>query len=133
MTETDRMQCPDGGVCHHDCAESECFRVRSAGPVSGVFPNNEWPAHVVAEYGGPPAEEHVVTFYYDNNRLSTVLYGGVDEIAKRIIEARTEGRPFRLTAPDNVTIIDLAQVPVVRIKSEVGAELPEPGPGQREW
>lgn len=37
-------QCPDGGTCHHDCAGVEaCFRVACCAPLSGVFPNDEWP------------------------------------------------------------------------------------------
>jgi hypothetical protein len=40
------QMCPDGGTCHHNCADS-CFRVGSCGPLSGVFPNDDWPADVV--------------------------------------------------------------------------------------
>lgn len=36
------LKCPDGGACHHDCSTS-CFRVEHCGPLSGVFPNDEWP------------------------------------------------------------------------------------------
>lgn len=36
------MNCPDGGTCHHDCTRS-CFRVRHTQPLSGVFPDDEWP------------------------------------------------------------------------------------------
>lgn len=39
--------CPDGGTCHHACTRS-CFRVDWSGPLSGVYPNDEWPADVVA-------------------------------------------------------------------------------------
>jgi hypothetical protein len=39
-----RSTCPDGGTCHHVCAISErCWRVRNAGPLSGVYPDDEWP------------------------------------------------------------------------------------------
>jgi len=38
-------QCPDGGTCHHGCHDSECFRVSNCGPLSGVYPNDEWPKH----------------------------------------------------------------------------------------
>ena len=44
---TDR-RCPDAGKCHHDC-QIGCWRVANAGPLSGVYPNNEWPASVVGD------------------------------------------------------------------------------------
>jgi hypothetical protein len=40
-------KCPDGGACHHDCGAS-CWRVTTCAPLSGVFPDDEWPADVVA-------------------------------------------------------------------------------------
>lgn len=44
--------CPDGGTCHHGCNLSRpkpaCWRVRYAGPLSGVFPGDRWPADVAA-------------------------------------------------------------------------------------
>lgn len=40
-------RCPDAGHCHHDCVVG-CWRVENAGPLSGVYPNNEWPASVVS-------------------------------------------------------------------------------------
>jgi hypothetical protein len=39
--------CPDGGTCHHGCTTG-CFRVSWAGPLSGVYPGDEWPADVRA-------------------------------------------------------------------------------------
>jgi hypothetical protein len=43
-------ECPDGGACHHGCTTG-CFRVAWAGPLSGVFPGDTWPAGIIAEYG----------------------------------------------------------------------------------
>lgn len=43
---TDARICPDGGYCHHDC-EAGCYRVRAAGPLTGAFPGDKWPAVVV--------------------------------------------------------------------------------------
>jgi hypothetical protein len=37
------LRCPDGGKCHHGCGV-ECFRVQSAAPLSGVYPDGRWPA-----------------------------------------------------------------------------------------
>ena len=39
------QECPDGGKCNHKC-EDRCWRVDNAGPLSGVFPNDDWPAEV---------------------------------------------------------------------------------------
>lgn len=36
------MNCPDGGSCHHEC-QAACLRVLLCGPLSGVFPEDEWP------------------------------------------------------------------------------------------
>lgn len=36
--------CPDDGTCHHECAGTDCFRVRYCAPLSGVYPRDEWPA-----------------------------------------------------------------------------------------
>jgi hypothetical protein len=48
--------CPDNGVCHHSCS-GMCFRVLSCEPLSGVYPNDRWPAKVLANHGIGP------TFY----------------------------------------------------------------------
>lgn len=39
-----RTICPDGGTCHHQCGPDQiCFRVACCEPLSGVYPNDEWP------------------------------------------------------------------------------------------
>lgn len=43
-------RCPDQGRCHHECGTGACFRVGSCGPLSGVFPDNRWPAEIVDEH-----------------------------------------------------------------------------------
>lgn len=40
-------ECPDGGCCHHFCAEGNCFRVGCCGPLSNTYPNNTWPEDLV--------------------------------------------------------------------------------------
>ena len=40
-----RCKCPDNGTCHHDCMAT-CFRVECCSPLTGVYPNNEWPPSV---------------------------------------------------------------------------------------
>ncbi|QDF18551.1 hypothetical protein SEA_PUPPER_65 [Gordonia phage Pupper] len=49
MSKHRRRQCPDDGTCHHFCQEMQtgCWRVGTCGPLSGVFPNNQWPDEVV--------------------------------------------------------------------------------------
>jgi hypothetical protein len=46
-----RIMCPDGGTCHHGCAERDgrCFRVQTCEPLSiAGFPGDEWPESVRA-------------------------------------------------------------------------------------
>jgi len=57
-----RRRCPDDGVCHgstiavgsEPCAPGECYRVRVAGPLSGVYPGDRWPDEVRAANGAEP-------------------------------------------------------------------------------
>ncbi len=45
-------RCPDDGACHHECATTECYRVRCCPPLGAAgYPRGEWPAEVVAEFG----------------------------------------------------------------------------------
>lgn len=44
-----REGCPDGGTCHHMC-QTSCWRVSNAGPLSGVFPTNQWPMNIYSEH-----------------------------------------------------------------------------------
>ena len=37
------MNCADGGKCHHFCLRT-CWREKNCAPLSGVFPDNEWPS-----------------------------------------------------------------------------------------
>ena len=39
-------QCPDKGTCHHACilGTGACFRVLHAGPLSGRYEDDKWPA-----------------------------------------------------------------------------------------
>ncbi len=40
--EPKERRCPDGGRSHHHCT-GDCWRRKNVGPLSGVFPNDEWP------------------------------------------------------------------------------------------
>jgi len=51
IPELGRRSCPDFGTCHHVCLGA-CFRVLSCGPLSGIFPNDEWPAEVIHDNRG---------------------------------------------------------------------------------
>lgn len=44
--------CPDGGKCHHGCAE-RCWRVSHGGPLSGVYCHDQWPPDVKAQHLSP--------------------------------------------------------------------------------
>jgi len=44
MSDKEGWNCPDGGYCHHNCAPDNCFRVGRASPLSGVYPDDRWPA-----------------------------------------------------------------------------------------
>jgi hypothetical protein len=47
-----RIKCPDAGTCHHGCfLDGPCFRVLSAGPLSGVYVADQWPGQLRAEHG----------------------------------------------------------------------------------
>lgn len=50
------MSCPDGGTCHHLCSQigGGCFRVAFCGPLSGVYPDNQWPEEVRVQNGVQP-------------------------------------------------------------------------------
>jgi hypothetical protein len=40
------LRCPDEGVCGHGCPAAtyrQCWRAHNAGPLSGVFPGDQWP------------------------------------------------------------------------------------------
>lgn len=46
-------RCPDDGACYHKCDGSSCFRVHTAAPLSGVFPDDRWPADVLMRNASP--------------------------------------------------------------------------------
>lgn len=46
--------CPDEAGCNHECGQSSCWRVKHGGPLSGLFPNDEWPAQIQREHGVRP-------------------------------------------------------------------------------
>lgn len=46
--------CPDGGACHHHCARTECFRVRSCAPLSGY--GEDWKPEDIERFGGDGVE-----------------------------------------------------------------------------
>lgn len=54
---SDKERCPDGGRCHHLCAEA-CFRVLCCGPLSAAkYPGDTWPEDVRAEHRAADARE----------------------------------------------------------------------------
>jgi hypothetical protein len=43
--QAEGKRCPDDGKCHHGCLAG-CFRVNYCGPLSGVYPGDNWPEGV---------------------------------------------------------------------------------------
>lgn len=41
-----KLNCPDGGTCHHGGCKDACFRVQHCEPLSGAYPGNTWPVHI---------------------------------------------------------------------------------------
>lgn len=56
---TELPGCPDGGTCHHACGTGACFRVLNAGPLSGVFPTDQWPMNVYSEHAARESKGHL--------------------------------------------------------------------------
>lgn len=46
FVDDDRPKCPDDGTCHHQCGSGPCFRVAGCGPLSNVYPGDQWPDSV---------------------------------------------------------------------------------------
>lgn len=76
--------CPDGGTCHHTC-ERVCFRVDGCGPLSGVYPDDQWPDDVKRQHGAPVEAEDETDDeskpVRDLFRISSALYNsGADAL-----------------------------------------------------
>lgn len=53
------LRCPDGGYCHHPgCTLMTCFRVLTCGPLSGKYPDDQWPADLVKVHRDNDAALH---------------------------------------------------------------------------
>ena len=37
-----KRKCKDGGTCHHNCKEGECYREQSCAPLSGSGYDDNW-------------------------------------------------------------------------------------------
>lgn len=61
--------CPDGGACHHECDGGPCWRVANAGPLSGVYPDDQWPSQLDGSATAEPEDEAAAYIAQD---LSTV-------------------------------------------------------------
>lgn len=71
------MRCPDGGTCHHSCV-TFCFRVDHAGPLSGVFPNDEWPDGVGSLAPYPPQNCAICGAFLPHGDIATCGKCGVE-------------------------------------------------------
>lgn len=95
------MDCPDGGRCHHDCTES-CFRVNHASPLSGVFPNDEWP--MWAKALNRPAPPTIPVRLTDRQarlyRTSARFKAGVDTFLQDVLPMYLHGLAERAEEDD---------------------------------
>lgn len=99
--EQQRRRCPDDGVCHgstiavgsEPCAPGECYRVRVAGPLSGVYPGDRWPDEVRAANGveRPRAVRELFRGVAEQEAVSgeaaAVLVGPVDSAGHGSVQA----------------------------------------------
>jgi hypothetical protein len=79
---TGPAQCPDGGTCHHRCADGGCFRVETCGPLSGVYPGDRWPEAVVAAHTSD-AFDRMLRLAADDETLDQAL-AALKKIADRL-------------------------------------------------
>lgn len=108
------VDCPDGGRCHHQCAtSSSCFRVRECAPLSGVYPNDEWPESVVVVtiVDVPPVLPRLSFRALETSRLVQIdlndprSYADA-EIAGAFVKATAELRPSEREAFDGQALKD---------------------------
>jgi hypothetical protein len=83
--------CPDGGRCHHQCAElnsGRCWRVVTCGPLSGVYPGDQWPSDVVARYGIAPALRRPVGPEVSGDTIKRVMVAMDVDRLRRLYESQ---------------------------------------------
>lgn len=78
LAAPDLGKCPDGGWCHHGCV-GRCCRVDSSGPLSGVYPDDKWPAEMF------PAPREQLVFQSEDGH-STPIEGASSAEADVLIE-----------------------------------------------
>jgi hypothetical protein len=78
---TFERKCPDAGKCHHDCSAA-CWRVTHAGPLSGMFSNNQWPTEITmeAKLRELMAQNRQEVFEVEGRVLSDYQRGVVDAV-----------------------------------------------------
>lgn len=127
MTDPRSGRCPDGGYCHGSslaagsppCREGACLRVRTSGPLSGVYPGDRWPDEVYRANGlqpihPRPTPEHLrlalVTLWPGRDRVE---FAGPDALdaeevallqrtALAIVDAEDRGRAERGAVVDAI-------------------------------
>lgn len=75
----DERQCPDGGACHHDCSENECFRVACCEPLSNVYEDDRWPDDIRMQHTGRYIHERTDK-RPDGTRVMRVATDGVEQV-----------------------------------------------------
>lgn len=77
--------CPDGGACHHRCVRDgrdptkgrPCWRVRTCGPLSNVFPGDDWPEETKRSHR--PAPEALARPAHGATVDGGIVRGSVEE------------------------------------------------------
>lgn len=107
MSNSYKKQCPDGAVCNHDC-ESRCFRVDNCGPLSGVYPDDEWPSEMSAEEVQPiPVEICVVCeLPIEDGHMRGMGDGSGNQFAHEVCYWRARAEKWEAAYHDNKTIGD---------------------------
>jgi len=128
MTTT-KPECPDGGTCHHHCGSGPCFRVSGCSPLSGVFPNDRWPAHVTAAHAARAPKgvwkwEHMLKLEPKGHRVFRDARDDFKAPERRgwAIADNSGGHPD--TTEDGVLWLDFTRPIRVTIGEFAGATLP---------
>lgn len=75
--------CPDGGTCHHGCRRT-CFRRAHCEPLSGVFPDEQWPVEP-----RPTFEEWCANEFTEGAHVADALRRYADRGREEFLEVLT--------------------------------------------
>lgn len=126
-----REACPDGGTCHHGCKKT-CWRVDNCSPLSGVFPDDEWPADV---YPAAPMAHNIDTLaqhiticvdYLQNEAASIAEERGYFEHPEYLL-------PVMLTHRVIEELLELTEVYARQQETHASDKIPPFTRAEEEW